>query len=455
MAQIKYLLCTIISLLLLFPDVKAQPENMKIPFTADEIRIDGCLNDWKNYLKKSFADTLSRLQNAPGRPLMAFYDNTYDYDATWHPLSKNCVEVWICWNLEALYFAIQVSDGHLFAEIDTIENIPELHLNDGIEIYLDTKNDSDTMMDINDYQFLIDVSGQNIVFRGDRLLMDRDTTLATPKASGQNIYFEYEEKYNGTLNDSTTDKGYLTEIAIPLAAIGLKPETGLRLKLDIGCNDIDHSLAGTETYEEKALRYWSFNWTGISDFGYPDTWLKAELTGTPGWTDKLSGAKLRQWLTVYFIALGITLLVIGLLLFRMWRIKKLPSRRELSAPKIILIEKTATPSNKQISANEQLLKKAVDVITQNHTETIRSETLAIHLGVTTRKLQRVTQEELQTTPTNFIYLIKLNLAAEYLKSHKSNVSETAYEFGFTDPGYFSKLFKKHFGVSPNEYVSLP
>jgi len=66
-------------------------------------------------------------------------------------------------------------------------------------------------------------------------------------------------------------------------------------------------------------------------------------------------------------------------------------------------------------------------------------------------LQRITKEEIDTTPTNFIYLVKLNLAAEYLKNHLGNVSETAYEFGFSDPGYFSKLFKKHFGISPLDY----
>ena len=32
-----------------------------------------------------------------------------------------------------------------------------------------------------------------------------------------------------------------------------------------------------------------------------------------------------------------------------------------------------------------------------------------------------------------------------------NVSETAYQTGFSDPNYFSKTFKKHIGMSPTEY----
>lgn len=34
-----------------------------------------------------------------------------------------------------------------------------------------------------------------------------------------------------------------------------------------------------------------------------------------------------------------------------------------------------------------------------------------------------------------------------------NVSETTYRIGFADPNYFSKIFKKHIGVSPSEYIT--
>jgi AraC-like DNA-binding protein len=49
-------------------------------------------------------------------------------------------------------------------------------------------------------------------------------------------------------------------------------------------------------------------------------------------------------------------------------------------------------------------------------------------------------------------MVKLNLAAEFLKNKKGNVSETAYEFGFSDPGYFSKLFNRHFRITPNDFL---
>jgi AraC-like DNA-binding protein len=148
----------------------------------------------------------------------------------------------------------------------------------------------------------------------------------------------------------------------------------------------------------------------------------------------------------------VTLVVILLLMIRMRKIRRLPTQQEIPAPKIVMIQNPDKGEQPALAANGLILKNAADYITENSNETIHSEKLASHLGITIRKLQRITQEELQTTPTNFIYLIKLNLAAEFLKSRKGNISETAYEFGFSDPGYFSKLFKRHFGVSPNEYI---
>lgn len=437
--------------ILLVTHAFAAGQGIPIPFTRSVISIDGQFEDWDKSYNTAFSDTLSHLQNAPGRQMMAFFDTHYDYDKVWPPLSKNVVEVMICWNLTNLYFAFKVDDRHLFAQIEPVGKIPYIHMNDGVEIYLDAKADSDAKMDINDYQFVIDVAGNSLVFRGDRELMEKDT-IVTPKATGQNIYFEYAAIYKGSLSDSSEDKGYQVEVAIPFAAVGLKPFTGMKMRLDIGCNDIDYPLDDALTYDEKSKRYWAFNWIGISDFGYPETWLEVQLAGAPGWLDKISGTEMRRWLTFYITALVLTLIIIASLIFRLRKIRRLPTRQEIPEPKIILIEKQEADSKQGLSANEILLKKAADFITNNYSENIHSEKLAHEIGVTIRKLQRVTQEELQTTPTNFIYLIKLNLATDFLKSRKGNISETAYEFGFSDPGYFSKLFKRHFGLTPNEYL---
>ncbi|HRW96416.1 MAG TPA: sugar-binding protein [Bacteroidales bacterium] len=372
---------------------------VSIPYCCPVIKIDGNQKEWKCCYRGVFSDTLGHLRTAPGRTMMAFFDDSYDYSKIWLPLSRNQVEILMCWDMNNIYFFFRVEDQHLFAEIEAKGETPYIHMNDGIEIYIDAKADSDTMMDINDYQFLFDAVGNSLVFRGDREVLESDTVVV-PKSSGQNLYFEYIVHSDGTFNDSCSDKGFTAEIAIPFAAIGLKPSSGLKLKLDMCCNDGDYSFQSAENYDDTSLRYWPFNWVGISDFGYPETWLEVQLTGAPGWWDKMSDAKMRQWFIGYLTALVLTLLVIITLILRMRKIIRLLARQDIPFPKVVILEKQPSQTNTQeLPANEMILKKAADYISENPAENIHSEKLAKQLGITIRKLQRVTREELQTTPT--------------------------------------------------------
>ncbi|MBE0661101.1 MAG: helix-turn-helix domain-containing protein [Bacteroidales bacterium] len=425
-----------------------------VPYTQSNIVINGNLNDWKEYCYITFSDTLQELRPVPDRILMAFFDKNFDYSQTWHPLSKNTTEVWICWDLTRLYFAFQVKDQHLFAEVEPVGKVPEIHRNDGIELYIDSKADSHTKMDINDYQFIVDIAGNSIVFRGDRELMERDTTLATPKTSGQNIYYEYAVTVNDQDNQQRHDPAYLVEIAIPFAAVGLKPETGLRLKADFANNDIDYSLNGTTTYEEAALRYWAYNVSGYSDLGFPDTWVSLQLAGVPGWIEQLSASSLQRFYRLYVSLFVLSILVIAFLTYRMKRLKKLPVRSDLSPASVVFLDRSMLQTA-PISENQALLQNATDYIQANSHETINSEELARHLGVSLRKLQRVTHEEINSTPTAFIYIVKLNLAAGFIKEGRGNIAETAYHFGFSSPSYFSRMFKEHFGLTPMEMKKSP
>jgi signal transduction histidine kinase/AraC-like DNA-binding protein len=52
---------------------------------------------------------------------------------------------------------------------------------------------------------------------------------------------------------------------------------------------------------------------------------------------------------------------------------------------------------------------------------------------------------------DFIKQIRLQKAAQLLEQKQLNVNEVAYTVGFSDSKYFSKEFKKRFGVTPREY----
>lgn len=78
--------------------------------------------------------------------------------------------------------------------------------------------------------------------------------------------------------------------------------------------------------------------------------------------------------------------------------------------------------------------------------------IAEKLALTTNSLYRIVKEYSGTSPKNFL-TNRLMIEAQR-KLHYSNLSvkELAYELGFNDPDYFSRLFKKCTGKSVSEVL---
>ncbi|WP_430408405.1 alpha/beta fold hydrolase [Kordia sp.] len=78
------------------------------------------------------------------------------------------------------------------------------------------------------------------------------------------------------------------------------------------------------------------------------------------------------------------------------------------------------------------------------------EMLTKATGVSERQLQRKLKETSGKSPSQLIMFIRLNKAKNLLVSKNYTVAEVAFKFGFSSPSYFSKCFKKEFGIRPTE-----
>ena len=58
------------------------------------------------------------------------------------------------------------------------------------------------------------------------------------------------------------------------------------------------------------------------------------------------------------------------------------------------------------------------------------------------------------SPNSFLKEYRLNKALALLDRQVSNISEIAYETGFSSPTYFSKCFYEAYGVLPSKYIKL-
>lgn len=71
------------------------------------------------------------------------------------------------------------------------------------------------------------------------------------------------------------------------------------------------------------------------------------------------------------------------------------------------------------------------------------------IGVST--LKRILREELGCGVIDYFNDLKIEKAAELIRSSSMNVSQIAEKLGFSSQSYFSRLFKKKLEVSPLEY----
>jgi AraC-like DNA-binding protein len=66
---------------------------------------------------------------------------------------------------------------------------------------------------------------------------------------------------------------------------------------------------------------------------------------------------------------------------------------------------------------------------------------------------RIFSKTIGITPQNFINALRLRKAKELLENC-SSLSQVALESGFYDQAYFTKQFKKHYGITPTKYKKL-
>jgi signal transduction histidine kinase/DNA-binding response OmpR family regulator/ligand-binding sensor domain-containing protein len=80
--------------------------------------------------------------------------------------------------------------------------------------------------------------------------------------------------------------------------------------------------------------------------------------------------------------------------------------------------------------------------------------LCHQLGISRVHLHRKLKALTNQSTSHFIRRIRLQKAHELLRTSDLNVSEIAYEVGFADPTYFSRLYRETFGESPSQHRKL-
>ena len=79
------------------------------------------------------------------------------------------------------------------------------------------------------------------------------------------------------------------------------------------------------------------------------------------------------------------------------------------------------------------------------------EDIASQMGLGRTQLYRKIKQLTGLSPVEVVRTIRLKKAAELLTRTDKNISQIAFEVGFSSSSYLSKCFKDYFGVNPKEY----
>lgn len=115
----------------------------------------------------------------------------------------------------------------------------------------------------------------------------------------------------------------------------------------------------------------------------------------------------------------------------------------------ILLLFQALPDECQ-NTNNFHLKHAIEFIRKNITKNLTLTEVACATHVTPSYLSHLFRKELGTTYSNYYNQVRILYSAQLLHE-PCKISQVAYELGFTDSKYFSKVFKRFMGESPKEY----
>ncbi len=77
-----------------------------------------------------------------------------------------------------------------------------------------------------------------------------------------------------------------------------------------------------------------------------------------------------------------------------------------------------------------------------------------NLGYSKSKLYRTMMQIVGKSPNVFLKEYRLNKALHILNDQKSNISEIAYQTGFSSPTYFSKCFHEVCGKLPSQHLKV-
>lgn len=161
---------------------------------------------------------------------------------------------------------------------------------------------------------------------------------------------------------------------------------------------------------------------------------------------------------VLLIIITATILLAVLLTVRFIRRMKRKQKETLEAYLSLLEEskkqqKSPISSTPSLSPEDEAIMNRVVAFVEEHLadSNIGVDDMASAAALSRSSLNRKLKTLVGLTPADFLREARIKRACTLLTESGTSVADTAYRCGFTDPKYFSRVFRQSVGVSPSDY----
>ncbi|MDF2926887.1 MAG: two component transcriptional regulator, AraC family [Paenibacillaceae bacterium] len=105
----------------------------------------------------------------------------------------------------------------------------------------------------------------------------------------------------------------------------------------------------------------------------------------------------------------------------------------------------------QERSNRQAIRQTLDYIHENYMNDCSLSEVAAHVHFNPAYLSTLFRKETGERFVNYITRVRMEQAKTLLNNTDKKVAEIAQLAGYDDPNYFSTIFRKMYGVTPNKY----
>lgn len=109
--------------------------------------------------------------------------------------------------------------------------------------------------------------------------------------------------------------------------------------------------------------------------------------------------------------------------------------------------------SEQMAATNDYVIKAKSMIDSEYMTDLKIEKIAQSLSINRSYLFSIFKRQMGLSPNQYLIQVRMERAAELMTVYDKSVTLSALAVGYQDIYNFSKIFKRHFGVSPRNYCA--